>query len=491
MTDAVSYGRQLSLLAQQRGDQTAIVFVDHAGGEVELSWRELDQRANQVARLLRGRGVQQGDIVVVALENSPQHFITDFAAWRLGATVLPLRWDLPQWERDRLLGLANPAMIVANWPDAPVGTLSPADLDAAEDLDAGPLPDAVPNPVRAIATSGSTGGAKLIIAPVAGIVGGDAMATWSNVHEERSRTTELVISPMYHTNGFACFNGLLEGQRLVVMRRFDPALTVDLIERHRVNSAIMVPTMLRRIAELPDISDRDFSSIDVIHYGGAPIPEWVARAWFALVGPERFVFSYGGTEAIGLTMARGDEWLQHQGTVGKPVGCDVKILGEAGQQLEPGQVGAICMRRTDGAPASTYVGAENLWVDEDGYSTLGDLGYLDTEGYLYLVDRRVDIIITGGANVYPAEVELVLAEHPGVADTVVVGLPDDEWGRRVHAIVQPKDPNTPPTADELQAHVRSKLAAYKVPKTIELIERVPRTDAGKINRAALAAERST
>jgi bile acid-coenzyme A ligase len=491
MGEVVSFGRQLALLAAERGGQTAIVHVRPDGAERTVSWRELDRRSNQVARLLALRGVGQGSIVVVALENSPGHFFADFGAWRLGATVVPLRWDLPPWERDRLLTLARPAAIVASWTAAPHAVVSPTDLDDSRALDDGALPDRVADPVRVMASSGSTGAPKLIVTRVPGVVGADAMSKKSNVLATRGRTTELVISPLYHTNGFSCVNGLLEGQQLVVMQRFDASLAVDLIERHRVNSTIMVPTMLKRIVELPAVKSRDFSSIDALLYGGAPIPHWVVRAWFELVGPERFVFSYGGTEAIGLAMARGDEWLRHEGTVGRPVDCEIKIVDDAGRQLAPGCVGNIFLRRSDAPAASSYVGAESLTVDADGYSTFGDLGWLDDDGYLYVTDRRVDMIITGGANVYPAEVELALAEHSDVADAVVVGILDAEWGHRVHAIVAAVDVSRPPDPAELRAHVAARLAPYKVPKSVEIVERIPRTEMGKINRSALAAARST
>jgi bile acid-coenzyme A ligase len=489
MGEVVSFGCQLARMAADRRGQSAIVHVGSNGQERDVTWLELDRRSNQVARLLQRRGVGQGAIVVVALRNSPEHFFTDFAAWRLGATVLPLRWDLPSWERDRLLQLTRPAAVVAAWDDAPPGTLSPKDLDETEVLDGGTLPDRIADPVRMIASSGSSGRPKLIVTPLPGVVGADAMSQSANVLQSRGRTTELVVSPLYHTNGFSCFNGLLEGQRLVVMERFDARLAIDLIERHHVNSAIMVPTMLKRIAEVPDVRSRDFSSVDAVMYGGAPIAHWVVRAWLDMVGPEHFVLSYGGTEAVGLTLARGNEWLGHVGTVGRPVDCDLKIVDDNGRALPPGSVGAVYLRR-HGVPVARYVGTEDLAVDDEGFATFGDLGWLDDDGYLYIADRRSDMIVTGGANVYPAEVETVLAEHRGVADVVVVGIPDADWGHRVHAIVEPADHTMPPDHDELRAHVRARLAAYKVPKSVEIVEHIGRTDAGKVNRTSMAAARS-
>jgi bile acid-coenzyme A ligase len=248
--------------------------------------------------------------------------------------------------------------------------------------------------------------------------------------------------------------------------------------------------MLLRIARLPGLRDHDLSSIDAILYGGAPIPKWVVQAWFELVGPERFFFSYGGTEGHGLVMTRGDEWLKHEGTVGRPIDCEVRILDEKGNDLPPGEVGEIFLRRSDPSPSFSYLGASGPEPSVDGFRSFGDLGWLDEDGYLYIADRRVDLVVSGGANVYPAEVETALSEHPGVADVAVIGLPDPEWGRRVHALIEPADRAHPPSPDDLRAHCRARLAGYKVPKSFEIVDRLPRTAAGKINRSALVADRA-
>ena len=490
LEQAVSYGRQLTILAERHPDDTALVAVSPEGAERLVTWRELDRRSNQVARLLAERGVGQGTTVTIALMNSAEAFFCIFGAWKLGATVLPLRWDLPAWERNRLFELAKAAAIVGQWDEEPSATVSPEDLDASVALDDGALPDAVADPARWIATSGSTGKPKLIVTPGPGVILTDPMLQATSAIGVRDRATQLVISPLYHTNGFACLNGLLAAQTLVLMARFDAALAVDLIERHGVNTAITVPTMLQRIAELPDVRSRDFSSVEAILYGGAPLAPAVLRVWFDLIGPERFHLSYGGTEAIGLTMARGDEWLTHPGTVGRPVGCELRILDQERRPLPPGQIGDIFMRRLDGAETFLYVGADMPERTPDGFRSFGDMGYVDDDGYLYIADRRVDMIVSGGANVYPAEVEQALSESEDVSDVVVVGLPDKEWGTRVHAIVEPRDAARPPTAEALREFTRARLAPYKVPKSFEFVERIPRSAAGKVSRSALIAERT-
>ena len=492
-----SYGGQLTLLAERMPDAVAIMHVAPDGTDTAITWSELERRSNQVARYLASRGVgadpARSDLVAVALPNLPEHFFSCYGAWKLGATVLPLRWDLPPWERDRLLDLASPAAVIGDWDEgaaegASAGAVTSSDLRGTIALDDTPLPDRVAEPAQALATSGSTGRPKLILAPGRGeIEDNTSVAPGSDVGDAAK---QLVVSPLYHTNGFACHMWLQGGRPLVVMEKFDAERVVDAIERHRVNYTIMVPTMLQRIARLPGVEQRDFSSLGSVLYGAAPIAEWVVRAWFDLVGPEHFVFSYGGTERFGIVSCNGVQWLDHPGTVGLPQGCELRILGEDGAELPSGEVGEIYLRSLLPGPTAEYVGAAPAKGTDDGFMTYGDMGWVDDDGFLFIADRRVDMIVTGGANVFPAEVEAALTEHPGVRDAVVIGVTDPEWGRRVHAIVEPADAAHPPTDDELRAHCRERLTPYKVPKTFEILrDGSLRTAAGKVNRSALVAER--
>jgi bile acid-coenzyme A ligase len=200
--------------------------------------------------------------------------------------------------------------------------------------------------------------------------------------------------------------------------------------------------------------------------------------------------AYGMTEGLGLTALRGDEWLAHEGSVGRGYrNTEVRILAADGRDAPLGEIGEIYLRSpTYGG--SHYLGdAPPMRGTDDGFYTVGDLGYLDADGYLYLVDRRVDVIITGGANVFPSEVEAALIDHPQIADVVVIGLQDQEWGRRVHAIVAPLDASSPPSADDVIAFAKARLAPYKVPKSVEFLDAIPRSEATKVNRGALIAER--
>jgi bile acid-coenzyme A ligase len=223
----------------------------------------------------------------------------------------------------------------------------------------------------------------------------------------------------------------------------------------------------------------------------APCPSWLKRFWCELIGPQHVTECYGASEATGRTVIDGNEWLAHPGSVGRPVTSEVHILNSAGDELPRGEVGEIFMRNLPPvAEPFRYLGSPPPASTPDGFISVGDLGWVDADGYLYIADRRVDMIVSGGANIYPAEVEAVLSEHAGVADVVVIGLLDPEWGKRVHAVIQPRDSNRPPTASELKAFCRERLAAYKAPRTYEFVLDFPRSDAGKIQRSAMVAERT-
>ncbi len=255
----------------------------------------------------------------------------------------------------------------------------------------------------------------------------------------------MVPAPMYHTNGFATFLMLLAGDHLVILEKFDAALVLDVIERYRITNFTATPTMLARIAARPDVRQRDLSSVVFILHGAAVMPPPLLHTWFELLSPEQILAAYGMTENLGLTALRGDEWLTHPGSVGRGFrDTEIRILDAEKRPLGPGEHGDVYLRAPMSAGYRYLGGAPPLPSTEDGFRSAGDIGHLDEDGYLYIVDRRVDMIITGGANVFPAEVESALAGHPGIADVVVIGLSDPQWGRRVHAVVQ--------LADSARAH---------------------------------------
>jgi bile acid-coenzyme A ligase len=479
----VSYGRRLTDLAALDGERVAVVVVAPDGSERTWSWARLEARANQLARAMASRGVAEGDRVSLALPNSATTVAAVFAAWKLGAVPVPVRWDLPDWECDRLLAVVDAAL-----------TLRHDDLEWLEettDLDDSPLEDRVPARTHGICSSGSTGTPKVILAGTPGLWNPDAAGVFVEPWMDVPRP-QVVLLPttMYHTNGFATMHNLLAGDELVVLERFDAALVVDLIERHRITNITATPTMLQRIADLPDIDARDLSSIVWMLQGAAVIPPSLVHRWIDLIGAERFFMAYGMTEGLGLAALRADEWLEHPGSVGRGFrDTELRIIGPDGTDQPVGEVGEIYLR----SPMTGlygYVGVvAPLPVTDDGFASVGDLGRLDADGYLYIADRRVDMIVSGGANVYPAEVESALIEHPDVVDVVVIGLRDPEWGRRVHAIVEPLDPDDPPSADDVITFAKTRLAAYKAPKTVEVVDHIPRSAATKVNRSALVEAR--
>jgi bile acid-coenzyme A ligase len=480
--EEISFGDQLARVAAADPEGVGLVVVARDGSERTLTWTQLDAGANQWSRTLAARGVAAGDRVALAIQNSVEFVVGVLGAWKLGGVPIPVRWDLPEWERQRVLEVVDAKVVV----DAD----SVADLasDAAS-RGAGPVTSVVSPQVFGICSSGATGTPKVIINTRPGVylpaLSDPFMTNWRAVDRPQ---VILVMGPMYHTNGFMTLQFLLGADRLVVMEKFDAPLILDVIERHRITNFTCTPTMLQRLADVPGIDERDLSSIDWILQGAAVMPPTLLRRWFELIGPERIVMAYGMTEQLGLTSLRGDEWLTHEGSVGRGFrDTEIKILDENQREVPVGELGDIYMRWPTTNAYDYRGGAPLLPTTPDGFGTAGDVGRVDADGYLYLADRRVDMIITGGANVFPAEVESALIDHPGIADVVVIGLQDPQWGRRVHAVVEAADPAL--TDTEVIAYAKGRLAAYKVPKTVEFVDAIPRSAATKVNRGAMVEAR--
>jgi bile acid-coenzyme A ligase len=483
LVEGTPFTSRIRTLAEDHPDMVAVTFVDERGSATGLTWRHLDERSNKVARAMAAGGVGLGDRVGLELPNSVGMVEAVLAAWKVGAAPVPVRWDLPEWERNRVAKVLDAAMMVGR-----------DDFDVfaeAEAMSSAPLPLVVSPSVSGICSSGSTGTPKVIMDHTSAVLLPSAQpfpAAWG-IDVGRQRI--LVPTALYHTNGFAQFTYLLAGDSLVIMAKFDAALAVDLIERERITTITATPTMLARIARLPDIDRRDFSSLVWVQQGAASFPPALVRTWIDLIGGDRLYMAYGMTERLGLTAIRGDEWIEHPGSIGRGFrGTELRILDERQHDVPVGEVGEIYLRSITTGKYGYLGGSQTLPMTADGFSTAGDLGRLDADGYLYIADRRVDMIVTGGANVFPAEVEAALSEHPDVADVVVIGLPDPEWGRRVHAIIEPQQPAGPPSADDVRQFAKARLAPYKVPKTVEFVDSIPRSAATKVNRAQLVAERT-
>ncbi len=486
LDEGIPFGTKLQELAEQRRDDTAVTIVALDGTAQVLTFGELDARANQWGRALAANGAETGSLVALPIPNSVHLVLATLGCWKIGAVPIPMHWDLPEWERNRVLAVIEPAVLVdeeRRW-----------ELDArAAGESESPLRTAVSPMANGICSSGSTGVPKVILNLAPSLWtpqhGEPFLSAWTPVAQPQ---TIMVPAPMYHTNGFATFLFLLAGDHLVVLEKFDAALVVDVIERYRITNFTATPTMLARIAALPDIRQRDLSSIVFILQGAAVIPPPLLHTWFELLSPEQIVTAYGMTENLGLTALRGDEWLTHPGSVGRGFrDTEIRILDAEKRPLGPGEDGDVYLRAPMSAGYRYLGGAPPLPSTEDGFRSAGDIGHVDADGYLYIVDRRTDMIITGGATVFPAEVEAALAGHPGIADVVVIGISDPQWGRRVHAVVQLADQDGQATLTEQQVieYAKSRLAPYKVPKTVEFVDAIPRTAATKVNRSAMIAAR--
>jgi bile acid-coenzyme A ligase len=246
--------------------------------------------------------------------------------------------------------------------------------------------------------------------------------------------------------------------------------------------------MMKRIWRLPeDVRDRyDLSSLRWVWHLAEPCPEWLKQAWIDWLGPERIIELYAGTEAQTATVIIGTEWLEHRGSVGRPINGEIVILDADGNELPHGEQGEVWLRSSRDTPTYHYVGAEAR-SREGGWESLGDVGWVDDTGYLYLGDRMQDMILSGGANLYPAEIEAAIQEHPAVRSVIVIGLPDDDLGSRAHAIVE-ADPAAV-SEHELLEFLGERLVRYTIPRSVEYVTEPLRDDAGKVRRAQLRADR--
>lgn len=450
---------------------TEIVADGSTRSERTVTRAELQASTNRLARQLQAAGVGHDDLVTISLRNGIAFYETALAALKCGATPQPISHRLPDREREAIIELVQPAIVVTE-PIEP-------DLSVA----ATPLPDdPIASSWKAPTSGGSTGRPKIILSGAPATANPDRPGPF----EMGLDGVHLVPGPLYHNAPFVfSMQGLWTGNHLVVLSRFDAETTLECIDRFQVNWMMLVPTMMQRIWRLPaDARDRyDISSLDAILHLAAPCPAWLKQCWIDWLGPERVWELYAGTEAQGITIIRGVEWLEHVGSVGKPADGTMRILDADGNELPPGEVGEIWMKPPD-QPTYRYIGAEAR--ARDGWESLGDLGSMDDDGYLYIADRRTDLILSGGANVYPAEVEAALDEHPDVRSCAVIGLPDDDLGQRVHALVEI---HGDVSDDDLRAHMEARLARYKVPRSFERADGPVRDDAGKVRRSGLASER--
>jgi len=469
---------QISELAAQAPDLPAVTCEDRT-----LTRAELDSTTNRLARAYAEFGVGEGSYVTIAVPNSIEWVQAVLACWKLGAVPQPLSPGLPDSEFAALLDLKPRALLVGR-PD-PRGLIAyvPADFMPDAMLKDTPLPDVVSPVWKAMASGGSTGRPKLIEAGgssrIPAAIGSPLGAEPDDVN--------LISVPLSHNTGFTtAVMGLLLGHHLVLMPRFEAHEFLRLVNDYRVTYVATVPTIMQRLLPVYRANPMvyDLTSIRRFWHLAAPCPPAVKEAWIEILGAEAVWELYGGTELQALTFISGDQWLTHRGSVGQVVTGEMTVLSDAGQVCAPGEVGEIFMRPNPGsAPTYRYVGATAK--TRDGWDSLGDLGYFDDDGFLYLSDRRVDMFTVGGRNTYPAEIENALSEHPEVLSCLVVGVPHDDLGQVPYALVQNLGPLD---AAELQQFLRGRLESYKVPHTVEFVDRPLRDDAGKARRSAVRDE---
>ena len=475
--EKLSYGRALAWLAAEAPERPAAICAAQS-----ITRGELERRANRLARAYQALGVGVGTRVTIALPNSLEFLVSCMAAWKLGASPQPISARLPAREREAIVALSEPSLVVGAPPgeypqfaSVPAGFAPEASLSEAE------LPDVVPPSVRTMTSGGSTGRPKLIVDLTPALADPESAENFMRV-----RGTALAPGPLYHAGPFiVAWQCILSGGTLVLMERFEAEPALALVAQYRVDWVLFVPTMMQRIAKLPSEvrNKHDVSSLQRVMCSGAPSPPWLKRFWIEWLGAEKIYEAYGGTERIAGTVISGVEWLAHPGSVGKPLpGRMLRAQRPDGTPCAPGEAGEIYLKPASGQGTTyRYIGA-SAEATSDGWETLGDIGWFDADGYLYLGDRKSDMLLVGGSNVYPAEVEAAIDAHPSVRSSAVIGLPDDDLGSRVHAIVDAPEGITEP---ELRAHLAALLIAYKIPRSFEFVSEPLRDDAGKVRRLAL------
>ena len=477
-------------------------------------WRygELESRANRLAHALRAAGLGTGDGIAVLLGNQLEMFVAYWAAQRIGLYFTPISTQLKSAEiawiveasRARALISADAFLprldpIAEGLPPLRLlvqGTGStPAPWQALNGFVANHpsnFPEDACEGAPLLFSSGTTGRPKGVInvrpGAAPGTVGELAHRRMA-LHGIDADTIYLSTAPLYHSAPLRYTEMVLrQGGHCVIMEKFDAALALAMIERHRITHSQWVPTMFVRLLRLPAAvqSRHDLSSLRYAIHAAAPCPPAVKRAMLDWWGPILHEY-YSATEANGQTVIGPQEWLAHPGSVGRPLLGRVRIRDAAGRDLPPFEHGLVYL---DGGARFEYLDDPEQTAAayaDDGLSTLGDIGYLDEDGYLYLTDRRDFTIITGGVNVYPREVEDVLLTHPDVMDAAVFGLPDSEFGERVHAVVEatPGLAGNAALAARLEVFCREHLAHLKCPRSFEFRETLPRLPTGKLAKGAL------
>lgn len=492
----------LARTAGEFPDRLAVVDTDTGA---TVTFGELEDRSHRLAGLLAELGLSKGDHVAVLMDNDVRTFEIIWATQRSGLYITPINWHLKADEAKYIVEDCEAKVIFASPSTGSLAASIPLgsaldhrisvggaipgydDLDtllAARAGEVHPYSDA--EGMMMLYSSGTTGRPKGIMRPLSGTRFGETPGQSAEMEREwQGEVRHLCTAPLYHALALATSMFAHKmGGTVVSMRRFDPETALRVIERHRVTHAGMVPTMFVRLLKLPaEVRSRyDVSSLRFVIHTGAPCPIPVKEQMISWWG-EVIWEIYAGSEGNGSCMVDSATWLRHKGTVGQAHSGAVHILGADGEELPAGQVGIVAFSGV--APFEYYKDPAKTAaavMNSRGWSTLGDMGHVDEEGYLYLSDRRTDLIISGGVNIYPREVENALTMHPKVLDVAVIGVPDPEMGHQVKAVVQLVDPADagPATEAELIAYCRGQIAHYKCPRSIDFEAELPRLPSGKL-----------
>jgi long-chain acyl-CoA synthetase len=504
---AMQTGTLSSLWAQLQPEVPAVV-----SSHGVRTFAELNGRANQVARTLRAAGIEPGDSVALLCSNRPEFVEIMQGAQRCGVRLTPINWHVTADEAAYILSDCGAKAIFADVRFAQVASAAAAASTTAalrlviggriegfasydEQVgaqDDGDLPDPTLGNTM-LYTSGTTGRPKGVHRQIGNVSTGamTLMATLSEASKfQAGQDVSLVTGPLYHAAPLAFSLGLplAYGVTVVLMDDWDAEETLKLVERHQVTHTHMVPTMFHRLLSLPEMTRRryDVSSLRLVWHGAAPCPVPVKQALLDWLGPVVWEY-YGATEGL-TTMVTPQEWLARPGTVGRPEDGQIVVLDDKGEPLPLGAPGTLYIKAPEEG-RFVYHGDEDKTAKayRGDYYTLGDVGYLDEDGWLFLTDRSADLIISGGVNIYPAEVEGALLGHPAVADAAVIGVPNAEWGEEVKAVVELHAgyPCGDGIGDDILAFARERLARYKCPRSVDFVERLPRADNGKLYKRQL------
>ena len=497
-------------LAERKADDAALI--DDRG---ETTWGAYNARVNRLIGALRNAGLEAGNTISIFAGNSREYFEVMGACAHGGWIYVPVNWHFTADELAYVVDNSDSIAIVADQQFIDVALRGTKGLELKAKIAIGgatgdfqdyetfmheaeptePENESFGGPM--FYTSGTTGRPKGVRsstfqsgAPVEAMeFVGTALGEMLKLPPDG---VSLLCGPVYHSAQWAwSFLPMLRGSRVVMRQRFDPAETLRIIDEYQVTNSHMVPTQFHRFLRL-DAAEResfDGSSLAAIWHGAAPCPPEVKKQMIEWWGPHIYEY-YGSTEGSIVTTVDSEEWLTRPGTVGKPMPTvEVMILGEDGSPCATGEEGQIYVKSLMGADFEYYKEPDKTAEAhlEPGVFTFGDIGYLDADGYLYMSDRKIDMIISGGVNIYPAEIEAVLVGHPAVHDAAVFGIPNEEFGEEIKAAVEvtPGLESSEKLAEDLIAHCREHLAGFKAPRSIDFVDELPRHPTGKLFKRLL------